>query len=257
MQFGIPDPFCWIGIRLPLPGLVPSMRGDVDLCWGPLARRWKPSATEETIWHFSRYGAITREFVDETEWHWPPRLDRIEAFEFKTHPVHIDGRVRRKGNQSAPRSSGDQQAELLCRAGFDRVTLVDLMAGEPANVPGHNSWFTGSAVTSRGGAAFNREIRWRKNPPYGRVIAEWSQVSWKDPEDAGSFGIPVSFQGSPPNRLLADPKVVANRAMLNANLTRIFSRFDASAVPFPVFVRYCEQCRIFYLASASDEVHCS
>lgn len=254
--FRIPPYFRWVGIRLPLPDLVAGMEGDVDLCWGPLGRRWKANATEETKWHTQRYRAITREFVDETEWVWPPRLDFIGSFEFKTHPAHVNGRVRRKGNQATPRSSGDQQAELLCKAGFDRVTLVDLMAGEPADEPNRSSWFVGSAVVAKGASSFENEVRWRNDAPYGRVIAEWSQVSWKDAEDAGGFAIPASYQGAPLNRLLSTPEVATNRARLNASLFGIFSKFDAASVPFPAFVRHCAKCRSFYPAASPDELHC-
>lgn len=255
-QFGIPEPFCWVGIRLPLPELVPSMRGDVDLCWGPMIRSIKATSSKEGLWVFQRYGSITKEFLDGSEWIWPPRLDRLEAFEFKTHPVHVDGHVRRKGDQSKPRSSGDQQAKLLCRAGFDRVTLVDLMAAEPADALGSNPWLSGAAVAGKGSSVLRREIRLREKTPYGRVVCEWSQVSWKDPEHAGGFGVPRTFRGSPANHLLGLEDVMKNRNMLNERFAAIFSRFHSAEVPFPVFLRYCGKCRSFYTTKSPDQRHC-
>jgi hypothetical protein len=257
MEFGVPEFFCLRGLQTPLPPLIPQALGDVDFWWTPLARVWKAGAKEDTKLFWERHRYPTYEYIQQTEWVWPPPLDLMVGFEFKTHPVDRTGKVRRIKNQQDPARSGEAQAERLAQLGFDYAWLIDVLPGEPVSEPGQSAWLSGAELAAGGAEYFAGHLARRNQQPFGRAIAAWSMIGWKDAEQAGGFGIQLPFVAAPRNPLLGTNTVANARVELVKSLTSVLDRFVCTEIPFPAYLLHCNACKAFHLSSDPTKRHCA
>jgi hypothetical protein len=224
--------FSWFLLRLQQNRLHPSRRGDVDLLAGPLEwndpnqflsmlkresdarKEWPPN----TIWRLTAAMCAERGGIK-----WPPSVNYLVAVEAKcAYREASDASATRlkltKGGPGKLRHTQLQVDELL-EMGFDRVSLLDIIANPPSQGDGIEAWFRAADVAdqSRQEMAQHLDVRLPGESPAGHWAWSAGPVVGGSERIRG-VGKPLQLRAAAVNPQLDRSEVRRDRGELNSNL---------------------------------------
>lgn len=274
-------PFSWLGLRIPHRRLLRGydcppkrFKGDVDVLGGPL----EPASPEE----YERCRAILLEeskrvdatlpeeyreeevsepapyyvsmlLVESGKIKWPPDLSHVAAAEVKAARYDRTGDLKHRESEY----SGRDQAEELCRMGFDRVALMKFVVTEPVDSGDLNPWAVASHRSSRAMDEYLSHPDPRKQgvycepgDPYGTLLISSGAVLGKLEDMAGDM-TGQWLRQPPPNRYREQATEL--RAVIEENLREVMSRRPVpTSVPVLVLACSDDGCGNVYVAGLPD-----
>jgi hypothetical protein len=261
-------PMSWLAVSIPTDRLVSDstkLPGDVDILGGPLspepgawtagmakAQRELPLASPEL--HASLAWAYVNE-VGGIEW--PPRLEFIAAAEVRASWFTKDGALKATGLGAGDQRSYMAKATGLCRLGFDRVSLLRIVAGEPASGHGLNPWIEAVARADASARTLSIGLRITREDPYGSIILSVGALPGRDEVMSGSGSVEILNHGAR-NLLSKNAQAVRRRAEISAALQAAFQDVPApSRRPAVLLACRSNECRKLFWAGQDLQTYCS
>jgi hypothetical protein len=226
---GLNPSLSWCIQRVRHDRLVESFKGDVDILMGRL--------------DLNESGGIK----------WPPSTDYLVGIEAKCAYLHPDANEitedaikSKKSSEQEIRKTQRQVKELL-QMGFDKVTLLDMIANPPAFGIDSRAWFVAleTAETSMKEMLPTLQKRLPDNSPAGHWVWSIGSVIGGDETMRGA-GAPIELRRACENPFLRkDSKTRSRRQEMQHNLHGILAR-----LPPP-----CRLPAVFIDCGACTKVH--
>lgn len=256
---GLNPGFSWFVLNLRKERLNSLAIGDVDILAGPL--EWtNPSDFEDLLRrqteehggraHPSWIELMTALRLANAEGiKWPPSTAWLVAVEAKCAYLNPQAesisRASLKSTKASPRKVKHMREQIkgLFELGFNRVTLLDIVANPPVSGPDGQAWLTAAALAAKSTREFSQDLKQRlpSDSPAGHYVWSIGAVLGGHEGRRGSTSV-EEMRAPRDNPLLSkDPKVKGRRLEVEANLNKIFER-----LPKPLNLRVqfsdCQSC---------------
>lgn len=231
--------------------------GDVDILAGRLS--WsdqkkfdelvKKEAKEKPSWHPSyHYSSAALKLAASGEIKWPPSMDYLVGIEVKcAYFDENDNDVKSRKSSDQDISKVRSQVEGLLKMGFNKVTLLDIIANPPADGKYLNAWMNASDISFQSVKKMKPVLSQRlsDNSASGHWVWSLGAVIGGDETRRGSGG-PEQLQPAQFNPYLKDEKTQRCRQKMEEELSQLLETLPyPPAFPgyLPVVLTFCKTCR--------------
>lgn len=244
---GLPSFFWWAMTKVLHQRLVSGFRGDVDVLMGPVKfsdadAYWvcvERHRKEHPGFHEGMYQWIAaHELAAQGGLVWPPRLDYLVALETKCTRYTPQQQPARSNTAHQPEQRRvEGQVGRLMMMGFNRVTLLDLIANPPIGGGNGQAWVNAAGMSLQSQQEMLSKFQKRfqdAEAGAGHAVFSWGAVSGGDEMSRGA-GCPRWLRLPADNPRLAEPRTRENRVELESNLLEVLARVPHPRM-FPVII---------------------